>query len=259
MSPATAKKPRERLTLHETVDLLRMLDQAVEDHVDEIELNGGALPDWMATMFDEVAAAMADRADAIAAVVDEMKGNAASAKATKDRAARREKVWGNVVDSVKAYVKRELERNGGEAIRGTTSVLRLQRNGQPSTELTMPEQQGTDYLLYCADAVDESGKHVSPLARFIVVERMASLDKKKLADAYEARAAELEAEAELLGESDIPADVQHATNIAHMVGEDRAAAVSRELVRIRDDYVNRALSAEFPGVRCIRGQHVRID
>lgn len=257
MSTATAKKPRERLSLHESVELLRLLDQAVEDNIDEIELNGGALPDWMASMFDEVAAAMVDRADAIAAVVDEMKGNVSSAKATKDRAARREKVWGNVIDSIKRYVAREIERNGGEPIRGTASVLRLQRNSQASTELTMPEQQATDYLLYCADQVDHSGNHTNPLARFIVVERMASLNKKALSDAYEARAAELESEAELLGESDVPDDV-----IAGLHGSGTPADpddIAQEITRMRADYVQRALSAEFPGVRCIRGSHVRID
>lgn len=243
MTTATAKKPKEpkpRLSLHESVELLRLLDQAVEDNIDEIELNGGALPDWMSAMFDEVGAAMADRADAIAAVVDEMKGNASSAKATKDRAARREKVWGNVVESIKRYVARELERNGDEPIKGTSTTLRFQRNSSPSTKLVMPEDVQPVFLLHAAD------EGTGPLARFITVQRIATLDTKALADAYEARAAVFSDEAAMLDARDLPQDVTP-TNVAAAIAAMRA------------DHVQRALASEFPGVSCVRGRHVRID
>jgi len=246
---ATAKAPkvREKLTMHEAVDLWRALQLAVEDHVDEIELNGGALPDWMAAMFDEVQLAMADRADALAFVIDEMKGNATAAKATKDRAARRQSVWENVVESVKAYALREVERSGEDRIRGTTSVLRIQKNSAPSTDLWAQADAHQDILLA---AYDTAGA----LSRFITVARIATLDKKALGAAYEARREQLVAETPLLAESDIPDDVRA------RYGEPLSAEqIAAELERMRVQYIADNLAFEFPGVRCIRGHHLRID
>lgn len=242
MTATKEKKPREKLTMHEAVDLLRALNVAVEDHVDEIELNGGALPDWMASMFDEVYASMADRADALAYVIDEMKGSAAASKATKDRAGRRERVWSNVVESIKAYALREVQASGEDRIKGTTCVLRIQNNSQPSTTCTLTPEQ-------LVEAHDQSG----PLERFITVARVATLDTRALAVAYEARYADLVTESQLIGESDIEeAWVE--------TGEPRTPDETAQVLdQMRTIYIRDNLAAEFPGVTVVRGIHLRID
>src|SRR4051812_17372682 len=112
------KAPKEKLTLRDSVDLLAMLQAAIEEHVDEIELNEGALPDWMAHLLDEVDAALMERVDALAKVIDDFEGFASSAKATKDRAARRQKVWENAIKSMKSYAMLQVQRVGGGFVRG---------------------------------------------------------------------------------------------------------------------------------------------
>ncbi|HVX40318.1 MAG TPA: siphovirus Gp157 family protein [Gemmatimonadaceae bacterium] len=261
MSPAT-KAPREKLTLRDDVDLYLAINRYVEDHIDELELNGGALPDDLAALLDEVDASRAERVDAIAKKIDEFSGNAAAAKATKDRAARREKVWNNTIAAIKGYAKHQVERSGGEPLKGTIATLRLQKNGQASTEHTYTNEQ----LLAIADrgvlvTREESarGDVPSPLAKYISVERLAKLDTKAIAAAYEARRAELEVEAELIGPSDIaeaagvdPADVCPLNTVANEIIAERLAAA-------RAKYIAENLAAEFPGVTVTRGYHLRID
>lgn len=270
--PATTKA-RETLTLRDGTDLYVAVNRYVEDHIDEIELNGGALPDDMAAMFDEIDAAIADRVDALAAKIDEFTGYATAAKATEDRAARRRRVHENTIKAMKAYGLAQVERSGADRLRGTVATLRIQTNSAPSTELTAPPDAHQDLLLGLYDAeqyrqdelrvgretnveppIEAARPH--PLARFITVQRVATLDKKALAAAYEARARELDDEAQLLGESDIPEDVREAIGPADRCGQE---AIDATLAHIRADYIARALAAEFPGVRCTRGHHLRID
>jgi hypothetical protein len=253
------KAPREKLTLRDTTDLLIAVNQYIEDHVDEIELNGGALPDDLAAMLDEIVAGQMDKVDAIAAKLDEFSGYASAAKATKDRAARRQRVWENAAASLRAYAFLQVVRvNGGPHgfIKGKSSTLRIQRNGQPSTDLTIPKDgersiaivPSHQAVLLAAVAANQ------PLARFVTVERVAHLDKKALGAAYEARRAQLEDESSLLGESDIPESTRQMLD-AEPNPEDVAGA----LADLRARYVADNLRAEFPGVRCERGQHLRID
>lgn len=247
---ARPAKVRDKLTLRDSIDLLLALNAAIEANIDEIELNGGALPDWMAAMLDEINDSLAGRADAIAYVVDQLKGDEVAAKATKDRAARREKVWGNSIAGIKAYALRELERLGENRVQGSASVLRIQRNGSPSTDLTAPIETHQSILLA---AVDVSGA----LARFVTVQRIATLDKKALGAAYEARREQLEADTELLALSDIPFDV--AATFADPDADVYAKRCAKELERMRAAYIADNLASEFPGVRCERGHHLRID
>lgn len=257
MSAATKKAPRETLTLRDDVDLYIAINRYVEEHIDEIELNGGALPDDLAALLDEVDASRAERVDAIAKKLDEFSGNAAAAKATKDRAARREKVWNNTIAAIKAYAKHQVERAGGDPLKGTIATLRLQKNGQASTE----HAYTNDDLIALHDlgatlgyAGDEGRAH--PLLKYIALQRVATLDTRAIAAAYETRRAELEAEAELIGESDIDEEV-----LAAMGPNDptRAAGVADVLAQMRATYIADNLAAEFPGVTVTRGFHLRID
>lgn len=247
MSTATAKKPRERLTLRDTSDLMLDLNRYIEDHVDELELNGGALPDDLAALLDEIEASRAERADAIAYKVDEFTGYATTAKATKDRAARRQKVWENAIAALKAYALRQLERAGGDPIRGAIAVLRIQTNSAPATECRFDNEQ----LLAFADASIETAPLMGgitryephPLARFLTVQRMAVLDKKALGAAYEARREELA----LMEALELSVDGGPESKKDPTVAEQAA---------IRIDQI---LAAEFPGVTVTRGHHLRID
>lgn len=254
-------KVRERLTLRDGVDLYGLVNRYVEDHIDEIELNGGALPDDLAAILDEVDAAIKERVDALAFKIDEFTGNAAAAKATKDRAARREKVAHNTIAALKGYAKLQAQRAGGR-LEGNAAVFRLQRNSAPSTECVITSGE----LLAIHDAGpgydDPSMPEGSvtarshPLLPYIRVVREATLDMKALAAAYEARRAELEAEADLIGESDIDDEA-----LAAMGPPDatRAAGVADVLTQMRALYIADNLAAEFPGVRCERSFHLRID
>lgn len=278
MSPATkAKAPKEKLTLRDGVDLYQALDRYIEDHIDEIELNGGALPDDLAQVLDEVDAATADRVDAIAAKLDELSGHASAAKATKDRAARREKVWNNSIAGLKAYALYQVQRSGGDRLHGLVAVLRIQNNSAPSTDLMAPADAQQDLLIGLYDT--EQGRlgrlrkaedigallgiapgltgvpigKQDPLAQYITVQRVATLDKKALGAAYMARLAELEREAELIGEPDIPwVDGIRPDDVT-------IEQIETALADIRTRYVVDSLASEFPGVRCVRGQHLRID
>jgi hypothetical protein len=222
--PTATKAPKAKLTLRDGVDLLAHVRDYIEEHIDEIELNGGALPDDMIAILDEVDAAMADRVDALAFKIDEFTGYAVSAGATKDRAARRERVWKNAIKAMKAYGKFQVERNGGEPLKGSSATLRLQKNGQASTEIAYTGEQ----LLAIYDAADrapiEEPPVDHPLSSYITVSRVASIDTRAVCAAYEARREQLEAEADLIGASDIlealsvdSADVAPTNNVAEEI------------------------------------------
>lgn len=245
---ATAKAPkvRETLTLRDTSDLLLLVDAWIEQHIDELELNGGALPDDLAALLDEVQGSRETKGEAIVFKLDQYSGNAASAKATKDRAARREKVWMNTIAALKAYAVREIERAGGEKIKAASATLRVQTNSQPSTEIRFDQAQ----LLAFADA------KTGPLVRFITVERVATVNTKMLALAFETRHAELLAEVEAFTFDDLAPDILEMCGPEDPTGLDRRADA---LARMRTDYVANRLAADFPGVACHRGVHLRID
>jgi hypothetical protein len=256
---SATKTSREKLTLRDATDLLIAVNQWIEDNVDALELSGGALPDDLAAMLDEITAGQMDRVDAIAFKLDELSGYAAGAKATKDRAARRQKVWENSIAAIKLYAYREVERvNGGPHgfIKGKSSTLRIQRNGQPSTDLMIPKDSERSISIVPSHQAALLAAVVSngPLAKFVTIERVAHLDKKALGAAYEARRAQLEDESSLLVESDIPESTRQ------MLGaEPNPEDVAGALADVRARYVFDNLRAEFPGVRCERGQHLRID
>lgn len=256
---ATTKAPREKLTLRDTVDLLSLLQGAIEDHVDEIELNEGALPDWLAQLLDEVDAALMERVDALAKVIDDFEGFASSAKATKDRAARRQKVWENAVKSMKAYGMLQVQRIGGGFVKGKSAVLRIHNNSAPATTVNLTDEQLLEICAIDASNILVAGYKPHPLSPYLSVTRVVSIDKKALAAAFEARRDELARESELLGETDLPDEVQQSialnddgddTRHQHLAG----AAIDG----MRRNYVTTQLESEFPGVSVVRGVHLRI-
>jgi len=258
MTAAAVKPSKPKLTLRDTSDLMLELNRYIDDHVDELELNGGALPDDLARLLDEIDASRGERADAIAFKLDEFTGYATTAKATKDRAARRQKVWDNAITALRAYALREVERLGGAPIKGASAVLRIQINGgAPATECRFDNEQ----LLAFADASVQTepreggiARYVAhPLAAFITVVRTAVLDKKALGAAYEARRAELERDIALLSESDIPwLDGQRPENAT-------PEQVEVILADMRAKYIADNLAAEFPGITVTRGHHLRVE
>lgn len=256
MTVTKEKKGRERLTLRDSVDLYALINQWVEDNIDEVEFNEGALPDDLARLLDEVDASVAERVDGFAFKVDEFIGKAATAKATKDRSARREKVYANIIKSMKAYGFAQVQRNNGEPLKGITASLRIQRNGgNASVECSLTPEQLID-ATDCRLAVPAIQTH--PLARFLSASVTVSLNKELLAAAYETRAEALADEALLIGESDIEAlftDPDDAARAALATPED----TERLLEQMRHVYVTAALATEFPGITCTRGSHLRID
>lgn len=244
--------PAPKLTLRDTTDLELLVDRWIEDHIDEVELSDGALPDDLAQLLDEVQASRAERADAIAFKLDRLAGDVMTAKATKDRAARRERVAANVIKAIKAYAKREVERGGGEPIKGTACVLRIQKNGgKPAVDVrfeneqllafadsSVPHRNSHPLAQLPTDWAEELSHEPHPLARFIVVQRVAQVDTDRLALAYQARRSELELEVALELSAHPPTDAQVADVTAR---------------------VDQTLAAEFPGVTVTRGTHLRID
>lgn len=255
MTATAAPKPRAKLTLRDTTDLSLALDRYIDDHIDELELNGGALPDDLAQLFDEIQGAQMERVDAIAAKIDDLGDLADMAKARKDREARRERIYANTQAAIKAYALREVERLSGPAagnfIKGRERKLRLQNNSGPSTDLKVPIDREysikviTSHQAVLLGAVAAGG----PLAKYITLQQIATLDKKAVASAYEVRRTQLEDEASLLGEGDIP------ERGAEPNPEDVAGVVAD----LRAKYVATQLAAEFPGVIVSRGYHLRID
>jgi hypothetical protein len=264
------KAPREKLTLRDSSDLLLAVGQWVEDNIDTLELNGGALPDDLAVLLDEIIASRVERAEAIVHKLDEFTGYATSAKATKDRAARRQKVWENTIAALKAYAQREIERGGGEPIKAPSATLRLQRNGQPAVECRFDNAQLCDF--YDAQELttrEDGGLRVAnhPLARFLSVERVATLDRKALGAAYEARREELDVEARATVSAwgivaDVPDEMLHAAARAlspdAFVVDDAVVVETARRLYVAN-HAQAALAAEFPGVTCVRGSHLRID
>lgn len=256
MTATKETRSRDRLTLRDSVDLYALINQWVEDNIDEVEFNEGALPDDLARLLDEVDASVAERVDGFAFKVDEFIGKAATAKATKDRAARREKVYANIIKSMKAYGFAQVQRNNGEPLKGITASLRIQRNGgNASVECSLTQEQlldATDCHLV-GPAISEH-----PLGQFLTATVEVTLNKELLAYHYEARAAVLASEARLIGESDIEAeftDPDDAARAALATPEE----IERLLEQMRRVYVTAALATEFPGITCTRGSHLRID
>jgi hypothetical protein len=168
---------------------------------------------------------------------------------------------------MKKYAVFQLERTEDRRLEGTTATLRLQRNGVPSTELKAPAETHQAILLAAYDSANRvvpfgvTPAPLHPLAQFITVDRVATIDKKALGAAYEARAAELVRESELLGESDIGDEdlTRIEVYVAEVPDANEADAVRAVLTDMRARYVADNLANEFPGVSCVRGSHLRID
>jgi Siphovirus Gp157 len=243
---ATATKPREPITLRDSTDLLLEINRWIEEHVDEIELAGGALPDELAAMLGAIDATTVKKVDAIAAKLDEFVGYATTAKATKDRAARRQKVWENASTALKAYVLHELARRGVDRLRGASATLRAQINSAPAVECRLDNEALLAICDYDGDQDNIADIPLHPLTKYFTIERTVHIDKRRLGADFEARREELEREAAMLTEHDVAHQAEYGGEVTRI---EHARAL----------YVADALSREFPAITVTRGSHLRID
>lgn len=251
---ATATKIREPLTLRDAADVFIVINEWIENHIDELELNGGALPDELAQLIDAADLTLVKKADAIAAKLDEFAGYAATAKATKDRAARREKVWNNAGAVLKAYALHQLQRLGRDRIRGASSTLRAQINSAAAVDCRLDND--ALYAIWSFDGHHDLPASPHPLIKYMTLEHVVHLDKKRIAADYLARRAQLEKDTPTLTYSDIPEHVADAMGPADHCGlEAREEWCRTERQRRIDD----VLSREFPTITVTRGSHLRVD
>ena len=252
------------VTLAERADALATVNDWIAEHADEVLLNGGALPPELEQLLDEAEGDFRTKVERVAFKRRELQGHRDRAKAEQDYYAQRARMWGNADESLRSYLQRAMKRAGETSVKTALATVWLQAS-PPS----LRHQYDDELLLKIHDS-DLSGHDLQlgnhPLARFVSVRRVASLDSRAVLAAYQAREAELQAEAATLELTDVEATAiafdAHGAAVARDLGFDGVEpaideALDDALATKRTLHVEEGLAAAFPGVTVTRLNHVR--
>lgn len=275
---ATTTKPAARgvtlgqVTLHELTEEYRVLGDWIEEHADEILVNGGVPTPALEELLAALDGDFETKLGRLILVCREFATNAGVAEGAKKavnaesaRLLQKQQMWENAEKSLRRYAQRQMEAVGRLKVKTTLATVWVQEN-QPKLA------HGFDNAALVAihdaeerDALADFGNPTPteppppphPLARFVTVQRVATLDEAALLMAYEARRVELEADVEPMGPSDLPADVAEQIDWIEDTAE-RETAKARAVEQFRARYVRERLDAEFPGITVTRSASLRI-
>ncbi len=118
------------------MDLELSRDNLVEQimaSIEEGEIEGTTDSTVILEQFDRLEAQIADKVDAIAAVVAAKQGEIDHLKSREQYFVRQIQVRENALASFKAYLKKILENRDGSAIKGHSTTIKLAKNGGKQT------------------------------------------------------------------------------------------------------------------------------
>lgn len=265
---ATRPAKGKPVTLLERADALRIIEDWVREHEDEVLMNEGALPDELAALLEQADGDFDTKMERVAIKRRDFQAHEARAKAEKDYYAQRAKMWGNADEALRRYQHTCLSIAGRDRVKTALATVWLQ-NSPPAVRHTYQNEtlcEIADASLVMPTPPPEDGH---PLAKYVTVELVAKLDTRAVLADWKARKQELEVEAETVvslttdeeegirlnleiaaAEMDTPVDeVELASGIRE--------ALDEALLAKRADYVAGKLATEFPGITVEQHQHVR--
>lgn len=128
------------LKLYEHVDAYQAVLDWMEEHEAEIIAAGGVLPPELEELLEEVEGDFQTKVGRTALVIQNLLANAKVAKSEADRVAALAKSYERQAESLKAYLKHQLERAGVPKIETPTAKVAIQRNSRPSIRLADPNR-----------------------------------------------------------------------------------------------------------------------
>lgn len=126
------------LKLYEHVDAYQVVLDWMEEHEDDITAAGGVLPPELEALLDEIQGDLQDKVERTALVAQNLLANAKAAKGEADRLAALAKGYERQAETLKGYLKYQLERAGVKKIETPTAKVAIQKNGRPSLRLADP-------------------------------------------------------------------------------------------------------------------------
>jgi chromosome segregation ATPase len=116
------------VTLYERTEALRLVDEWIAEHEEEILAAGGdldALPELRA-LLDQAEGDFKDKVERVALKVRELTATADAVKAEADRLKNRVNALDNAAASLKEYLKRNMEAVGVQKVNGLLATVAVQ-------------------------------------------------------------------------------------------------------------------------------------
>lgn len=116
------------LKLYETVDALQVVREWVYENDEAIRAAEGALPDELAALLESAEIDFKVKTENVALFVRELLANAAAVEAERNRLDARVSHYKKAAESLKGYLKGQMERADIPKVEGRLVTVRLQKN-----------------------------------------------------------------------------------------------------------------------------------
>lgn len=116
------------LKLYEHTANLQLVEEWIFEHDEEIRAAEGALPPELAQLLEEAAAGFAEKAERVALMVLSFTTTAAALQLELDRLGARKRAMEKAAESLKSYLKVQLELAGQDKVVGLRATVALQNN-----------------------------------------------------------------------------------------------------------------------------------
>lgn len=119
-------------TLRDLTDDLLQVEQWVDEHADEILVNGGALPPHLAELLDGAEGAFRVKVERIGSYILELAARESALRVERERLAQRVTVTANLIAGLKSLLKAWLTVAQVPSVKGMLLSVRVQANSQPT-------------------------------------------------------------------------------------------------------------------------------
>lgn len=120
------------LRLYEYVDEYQTVLDWIEEHEEQIVAAGGVLPPELESLLDDITGAVTEKVKRIALLIQNLTASQKAAAAEAQRLTALAKGYERKADSLKAYLKLQLQRLGLPRLETDVVKVRIQQNGRPS-------------------------------------------------------------------------------------------------------------------------------
>lgn len=127
------------LRLYEITDQLDVVRDWLYEHDEEIRAAEGAIPDELAALLNEVEGDFKSKAENVALFVRELIANSKAVKEERDRLDAKAKHYERSAESLKAYLKLNMERADIPKVEGKLVSVRLQKN-PPAVKVLLDQE-----------------------------------------------------------------------------------------------------------------------
>lgn len=127
------------LKLYEYTDALDVVKAWVLEHDDEIRAAEGAIPDELAELLSSAELGFSEKAENVALFIRELLANAEAVKAEKNRLDARVRHYERAAESLKGYLKEQMQRADIPKVEGKLVTVRVQKN-PPSVKVLLDQE-----------------------------------------------------------------------------------------------------------------------